>query len=617
MNELEKLLKGQLLQEEPNMSVGEPASFPEIENVQPEPVIDPKEAQRHFYLGYQSQKKGNLEQAIREYETAIEHNPHHAWANYNRVVVVEKQKEIEQEVIKNREILNNNPSNLPARENLGDALVKQGKLDEAIKEYRKLIELSPDWRDAHYKIGYALRKRGDLEQAVQEYRIEIKNNPDDAMNHNILGIALKEQGETDLAILEFTTATTLDPRSSAAHYNLGKALEKKGYNPIFICKDGDFAFKENYKMTIGVSFAVKTININGKRVKLQIWDTGGQERFQYVRPLYYKGTMGCILLFDLTNRESFDHLPKWIEEVQKESGSVPMLLVGNKSDLKDARALTREEAQAFADDLTIKYVESSAKSGEGIGDVFKLLSLLMIGEEITDEMLEQGFSIIEEESNQEKSSGNPPLPLPSPLSPPVSSAPNPSQGPAILSQKGNNVPQQPTSSPAQPPNPFVSKVAGSGSKPSPTPMPAANPFMPKTTGQEIKPDPIPVPKSNPFMPKTGGSGLKPGSNTTSGINPFMPKPIGNDINSHSSQKSKSFTDSQPDISNSQNLSTVNPVGAIDQNRFNTESYQPNKTEDFPWKDISVEITPKKCPKCGANLRKNYPFCNVCGMRVPN
>ncbi len=146
-------------------------------------------------------------------------------------------------------------------------------------------------------------------------------------------------------------------------------------------------FQENYKLTIGVEFAVKTIHIKNHNVKLQIWDTGGQERFQYVRPLYYKGSMGCIILFDLTNRESFEHIPKWMEEVKKESGSIPMLLVGNKKDLIDERVISREEAEEIAKDLNMIYVESSAKSGDGVGDVFGVLALLMIGEEIPPEMM--------------------------------------------------------------------------------------------------------------------------------------------------------------------------------------------------------------------------------------
>ena len=134
-------------------------------------------------------------------------------------------------------------------------------------------------------------------------------------------------------------------------------------------------FQESYKLTIGVEFAVKSIVLEDKSgrhvVKLQIWDTGGQDRFVYVRPLYYKGAMGCIVVFDLTNRESFDHIARWIAEVQKESGAIPMLLVGNKSDLKDNRVVSRNEAEKLAKDLNMLYIESSAKSGDGVGDVLR------------------------------------------------------------------------------------------------------------------------------------------------------------------------------------------------------------------------------------------------------
>ncbi|MBD3354066.1 MAG: GTP-binding protein, partial [Candidatus Lokiarchaeota archaeon] len=151
-------------------------------------------------------------------------------------------------------------------------------------------------------------------------------------------------------------------------------------------------FAENYKMTIGVEFAVKTIDIDeiGKSVKLQIWDTGGQERFQYVRPLYYRGSMGAIVLFDLTNRESFEHIAKWIEEVQANAGEIPMLLVGNKKDLVDERQVDREEAEEFAKEFEMYYIESSAKDGTGVGDVFAILSCLMIGIEVPDSFLEPG-----------------------------------------------------------------------------------------------------------------------------------------------------------------------------------------------------------------------------------
>ena len=147
-------------------------------------------------------------------------------------------------------------------------------------------------------------------------------------------------------------------------------------------------FQENYKLTIGVEFFVKTIKVKNYSVKLQIWDTGGQERFAYVRPMYYKGALGAILLFDITNRESFEHLAKWIEEVNANVGQkIPLLLVGNKADLVDERKVTREEAKAFAQEHDMYYMESSAKTAFGVHDVFGVLALLMIGEEIPSEML--------------------------------------------------------------------------------------------------------------------------------------------------------------------------------------------------------------------------------------
>ncbi|MFX1501332.1 MAG: GTP-binding protein, partial [Promethearchaeota archaeon] len=101
-------------------------------------------------------------------------------------------------------------------------------------------------------------------------------------------------------------------------------------------------FTEDYKMTIGVDFHVKTINIDALegpiRAKLQIWDTGGQERFSSIRPMYYRGSLGALLIFDLTNASSFDHLPQWIEEVRANvKTEIPLLLVGNKSDLVEQR----------------------------------------------------------------------------------------------------------------------------------------------------------------------------------------------------------------------------------------------------------------------------------------
>ncbi len=145
-------------------------------------------------------------------------------------------------------------------------------------------------------------------------------------------------------------------------------------------------FREQYEMTIGVGFAVKNLEIAGKKIKLHVWDTGGQERFVNVRALYYKGSAGALCVFDLTNRESFEHVPNFLAEINTYSGkTIPVVLVGNKSDLSN-REVTREEAVTLAKKLGLFYLESSAKTGSGVTDCFTLLAAKMAGLEIPPEM---------------------------------------------------------------------------------------------------------------------------------------------------------------------------------------------------------------------------------------
>lgn len=155
-------------------------------------------------------------------------------------------------------------------------------------------------------------------------------------------------------------------------------------------------FTEDYKMTIGVDFHVKTIAIDaveGKiRAKLQIWDTGGQERFSSIRPMYYRGSLGALLIFDLTNSGSFEHLPQWIEEIRANvKTEIPLLLVGNKSDLIEQRAVSLEEINSFTSNFNLYYMETSAKTGEGVGDCFYILACLMIGSGVPDQLVSNGI----------------------------------------------------------------------------------------------------------------------------------------------------------------------------------------------------------------------------------
>lgn len=255
-------------------------------------------------------------------------------------------------------------------------------------------------------------------------------------------------------------------------------------------------FLEQYKLTIGVEFAVKTISIkDGIKVKLQIWDTGGQERFQYVRPLYYRGAMGAILLFDLTNRESFDHIPKWIEEVKSNAGEIPMLLVGNKSDLVNERSVSRQEAEAFAREFQQYYIESSAKDGTGVGDVFAILSCLMVGTPVPEKYL-KGITLTDTAGRVMGQHAHIPpttAPQPTPASAPSAFSPTPEPMEFV---------EIPTPPPKHdfdiPPVPNKSEEWRVTSTPHPRPQPAPTPAPPahQPSRDEIEASIPPVPLKN-------------------------------------------------------------------------------------------------------------------------
>lgn len=136
-------------------------------------------------------------------------------------------------------------------------------------------------------------------------------------------------------------------------------------------------FSQEYLMTIGANFGVKqnivSFGEDNKDIKLQIWDTGGQERFSSIRELYYKGALGALVVFDVTSRESFDHVPNWFSEVRKNVSNIPITLIGNKIDIPE-RVVNYDEGMQMARKCAAAYRETSAKTGEKIDDVFIELS---------------------------------------------------------------------------------------------------------------------------------------------------------------------------------------------------------------------------------------------------
>jgi Ras-related protein Rab-1A len=141
----------------------------------------------------------------------------------------------------------------------------------------------------------------------------------------------------------------------------------------------DSVWSDTFVPTIGVDFKVKTIEIDGKKVKLQIWDTAGQERFRTVVSTYFRGAHGIFLIYDITNRDSFKNLENWLIEIEKNaSENVLKILIGNKNDLEDERDIASDEGKAFANRNGMQFIETSAKMNTNVNEAFETLGKLMI-----------------------------------------------------------------------------------------------------------------------------------------------------------------------------------------------------------------------------------------------
>lgn len=133
-------------------------------------------------------------------------------------------------------------------------------------------------------------------------------------------------------------------------------------------------FKMNTKSTIGVEFATKTINYDESIIKAQIWDTAGQERYRAITSAYYRGAVGALLVFDITNQKSFKNIQLWIDELHNFiDNKISIILIGNKIDLSQNREVTLDNVNKFIAEKNIMYVETSALNGENIDEAFHQL----------------------------------------------------------------------------------------------------------------------------------------------------------------------------------------------------------------------------------------------------
>ncbi|XP_024057086.2 ras-related protein Rab-41 isoform X2 [Terrapene carolina triunguis] len=130
------------------------------------------------------------------------------------------------------------------------------------------------------------------------------------------------------------------------------------------------SFDNTYQATIGIDFLSKTMYLEDRTVRLQLWDTAGQERFRSLIPSYIRDSTIAVVVYDITNLNSFQQTSKWIDDVRTERGSdVIIMLVGNKTDLADKRQVSIEEGERKAQELNVMYIETSAKAGYNMKQV--------------------------------------------------------------------------------------------------------------------------------------------------------------------------------------------------------------------------------------------------------
>jgi small GTP-binding protein len=131
------------------------------------------------------------------------------------------------------------------------------------------------------------------------------------------------------------------------------------------------AFNSTFISTIGIDFKIRTIDLDGKKIKLQIWDTAGQERFRTITTAYYRGAMGIMLVYDITNEKSFDNIRNWIRNIEEHAAAdVEKMVLGNKCDMNDKRQVACDRGEGLAREYNVKFMETSAKTSINVEEAF-------------------------------------------------------------------------------------------------------------------------------------------------------------------------------------------------------------------------------------------------------
>ena len=174
-------------------------------------------------------------------------------------------------------------------------------------------------------------------------------------------------------------------------------------------------FDGRYKATVGAEFLTKNVEIDGNTVNVQIWDTAGQDRFRSLGSAYYRGASACVLVYDVTSSESFSHISAWLDEFNTQAGTHETILIGNKTDLEDKRAVTKRTAMAWCEkqDRDIKYFETSAKDTDSVAAAFEYVATNALRKKLAEEEGEVGalptgtINLTKQPSNNKKKDGCP------------------------------------------------------------------------------------------------------------------------------------------------------------------------------------------------------------------
>ncbi|SGZ57884.1 CIC11C00000004958 [Sungouiella intermedia] len=154
-------------------------------------------------------------------------------------------------------------------------------------------------------------------------------------------------------------------------------------------------FNPSFITTIGIDFKIRTIESKGKKIKLQVWDTAGQERFRTITTAYYRGAMGIVLIYDVTDARTFENVENWFQTVtQHANDDAQIFLVGNKLDDEENRQVSREQGQQLAQKLNIPFLEASAKTNDNVESIFYELAGIIQEKHVDSEPV-QGLSGID------------------------------------------------------------------------------------------------------------------------------------------------------------------------------------------------------------------------------